>query len=78
MLGIGIGGTPEKAMLLAKESLMAPVDIHELKARGPKNRAEELRLHARPGERGLESVRQRGGDAGQAGLGLGRGFDWIH
>ena len=34
ILGIGIGGTPEKAMLLAKESLMAPVDIHELKARG--------------------------------------------
>src|SRR3546814_7912606 len=31
-------------MLLAKESLMAPVDIHELKARGPQNRAEELRL----------------------------------
>ncbi len=44
ILGIGIGGTPEKAMLLAKESLMAPVDIHELVARGPKNRAEELRL----------------------------------
>jgi fumarate hydratase class I len=44
ILGIGIGGTPEKAMLLAKESLMAPVDIHELKARGAKNRAEELRL----------------------------------
>ncbi len=44
ILGIGIGGTPEKAMLLAKESLMAPVDIHELKARGAQNRAEELRL----------------------------------
>jgi fumarate hydratase class I len=44
ILGVGIGGTPEKAMLLAKESLMAPVDIHELKARGPKTRAEELRL----------------------------------
>ena len=44
ILGIGIGGTPEKAMLLAKESLMAPVDIDELKARGPKNRIEELRL----------------------------------
>jgi fumarate hydratase, class I len=44
ILGIGIGGTPEKAMLLAKESLMAPVDIHELKVRGPKNRVEELRL----------------------------------
>jgi fumarate hydratase class I len=44
MLGIGIGGTAEKAMLLAKESLMAPIDIHELRARGPKNTAEELRL----------------------------------
>jgi fumarate hydratase class I len=44
ILGIGIGGTPEKAMLLAKESLMAPVDIHELIARGPKTRIEELRL----------------------------------
>ena len=44
ILGLGIGGTPEKAMLLAKESLMAPVDIHELIARGPKNRVEELRL----------------------------------
>jgi fumarate hydratase class I len=44
MLGIGIGGTAEKAMLLAKESLMEPVDIHELMARGPSNRVEELRL----------------------------------
>jgi fumarate hydratase class I len=44
MLGIGIGGTAEKAMLLAKESLMDPIDIQELKARGPSNRAEELRL----------------------------------
>jgi fumarate hydratase class I len=44
ILGIGIGGTPEKAMVLAKESLMGPVDIQELIARGPKNRAEELRL----------------------------------
>ncbi|PWV58708.1 fumarate hydratase [Plasticicumulans acidivorans] len=44
ILGIGIGGTPEKALLLAKESLMAPVDIQELIARGPSNRAEELRL----------------------------------
>jgi len=44
ILGIGIGGTPEKAMLLAKESLMAPVDIHDLIARGPQNRIEELRL----------------------------------
>jgi fumarate hydratase class I len=44
ILGIGIGGTAEKAMLLAKESLMEPIDIQELKARGPKTRAEELRL----------------------------------
>ena len=44
MLGIGIGGTAEKAMLLAKESLMEPIDITDLQARGPSNRAEELRL----------------------------------
>jgi fumarate hydratase class I len=44
ILGIGIGGTPEKAMLLAKESLMAPVDIDALIARGPSNRVEALRL----------------------------------
>ena len=44
ILGIGIGGTPEKAMLLAKQSLLAPVDIHELRARGPRNRREQLRL----------------------------------
>ncbi|MEJ2066165.1 MAG: fumarate hydratase, partial [Reinekea sp.] len=44
MLGIGIGGTAEKAMLMAKESLMEPIDIHELEARGASNRAEELRL----------------------------------
>ena len=44
MLGIGIGGTPEKAMELAKESLMEPIDILDLHQRGPQNRAEELRL----------------------------------
>ncbi|MDX1594053.1 MAG: fumarate hydratase [Gammaproteobacteria bacterium] len=44
ILGLGIGGTPEKAMLLAKQSLMAPIDIQELQSRGPSNRAEELRL----------------------------------
>lgn len=44
MLGIGIGGTAEKAGVLAKESLMDPIDIHELRARGPSNRVEELRL----------------------------------
>jgi len=44
MLGIGIGGTADKAMLLAKESLMQPVNIQELRDRGPANRSEELRL----------------------------------
>ena len=44
MLGIGIGGTAEKAAVLAKEALMDPVDIDELRARGPSNRIEELRL----------------------------------
>jgi fumarate hydratase class I len=44
MLGIGIGGTAEKAMLLAKESLMEAIDITGLQARGASTRAEELRL----------------------------------
>jgi fumarate hydratase class I len=44
MLGVGIGGTAEKAMLLAKEALLEPIDIQELKERGAANRAEELRL----------------------------------
>jgi fumarate hydratase, class I len=44
MLGIGIGGTAEKAMLMAKESLMAPIDMTELQARGPSSKLEELRL----------------------------------
>ena len=44
MLGIGIGGTAEKATLLAKESLFAPIDIHEIRQRGPANRIEALRL----------------------------------
>ncbi len=44
MLGIGIGGTAEKAMLLAKEALMEPIDITDLQTRGAKTRAEELRL----------------------------------
>ncbi|HEX7130658.1 MAG TPA: fumarate hydratase [Rhodanobacteraceae bacterium] len=44
MLGIGIGGTAEKAMLMAKEALMEPIDIQALIARGPANRAEELRI----------------------------------
>lgn len=44
ILGIGLGGTIDKAMCLAKESLMDPVDIHELMERGPANKLEELRL----------------------------------
>jgi fumarate hydratase class I len=44
MLGIGIGGTAEKSAVLAKESLMESVDIHELLERGPQNAEEELRL----------------------------------
>jgi fumarate hydratase class I len=44
MLGIGVGGSAEKAMLLAKQALMEPIDMHELRARGPANRLEELRL----------------------------------
>jgi len=44
ILSLGIGGTPEKAMLLAKWGMMDPINLHELVARGPKTRAEELRL----------------------------------
>jgi len=44
MLGIGVGGTAEKAMLMAKESLMEPIDMAELKARGPKSKVEEMRI----------------------------------
>src|SRR5688500_18115138 len=44
MLGIGIGGTAEKAMVMAKEVLMQPIDMAELKARGPRDRLEELRV----------------------------------
>jgi len=44
ILGIGIGGTPEKALLLAKESLLAPIDLHEIRARGPGGDIEALRL----------------------------------
>jgi fumarate hydratase, class I len=61
MLGIGIGGSAEKAMLLAKESLMQPIDIQELQARGPQTRIEELRLEL------YEKVNQLG--IGAQGLG---------
>ena len=44
MLGIGIGGTAEKAVLMAKEALMEPIDMFDLLARGPSNRLEELRI----------------------------------
>jgi fumarate hydratase class I len=44
MLGIGVGGTAEKAMLMAKEALMEPIDMAELKARGAKSKVEELRI----------------------------------
>ncbi|HET9700340.1 MAG TPA: fumarate hydratase [Burkholderiales bacterium] len=44
ILSLGIGGTPEKAMLMAKWGMMDPINMHELMARGPSNRAEELRL----------------------------------
>jgi fumarate hydratase class I len=44
MLGIGIGGTAEKAMVMAKEALMEPIDMAQLKARGPANPLEELRI----------------------------------
>jgi fumarate hydratase class I len=44
MLGIGVGGTAEKAMLLAKEALMEPIDMFDLLARGPSNKLEELRI----------------------------------
>ena len=43
-IGIGIGGTAEKAVLLAKESLMDEIDIHEIKARGPQTDIEKLRV----------------------------------
>jgi len=44
MLGIGIGGTADKAMVMAKESLMEHIDMAQLKQRGPQNKIEELRI----------------------------------
>ena len=61
MLGIGIGGTAEKAAVMAKEVLMESIDIHELKKRGPQNRIEEMRLEL------FEKVNQLG--IGAQGLG---------
>jgi fumarate hydratase class I len=55
MLGIGIGGTAEKAMLMAKEALMDPIDITDLIARGPANNLEKMRieLYRRVNELGI-------------------------
>ena len=44
ILGIGIGGSSDRAMLLAKQSLNDPIDMHDLRRRGPQNKTEELRL----------------------------------
>jgi len=44
VLGIGIGGTADKAMVMAKESLFETIDIQELKKRGPSNKIESLRV----------------------------------
>lgn len=44
MLGLGIGGTAEKAMVMAKESLMDPIDIHDLQDKGAESSAEKMRL----------------------------------
>ncbi|MBU3071055.1 fumarate hydratase [Aestuariicella sp. G3-2] len=44
ILGIGIGGTADKAMAMAKEALLDPIDIQDLQERGASTRAEELRL----------------------------------
>jgi fumarate hydratase class I len=44
LLSLGIGGSPEKAMLIAKWGMMEPINIHQLRAKGPSTRGEELRL----------------------------------
>ncbi len=61
VLGIGIGGSTEKAMVLAKESLLDPIDINELKARGAQSAEDELRLEI------MDAVNQLG--IGAQGLG---------
>ena len=53
MLGIGVGGTAEKAVLLAKESLMEDIDMYELLARGPANKLEALRIELYEGVNAL-------------------------
>ena len=63
MLGIGIGGSAEKAMVLAKEALMEPIDMHELAARGPRTTTRGAAHRAlRQGER----ARHRRAGAGRA------------
>jgi len=44
ILGLGIGGTPEKALLMAKESLMTPIDMDQIIEHGPRDDIEALRL----------------------------------
>lgn len=61
ILSIGVGGTAEKAMLMAKEALMDPIDIQELIASGPQTAAEKLRVEL------YEKVNQLG--IGAQGLG---------
>ncbi|MBX2807511.1 MAG: fumarate hydratase [Cellvibrionaceae bacterium] len=61
ILGLGVGGTAEKAMLLAKEALLEPIDIQALQQRGASDRAEQLRLEL------YEKVNQLG--IGAQGLG---------
>ncbi len=58
LLGVGVGGTPEKAMMLAKESLMEPIDMAALKERGAQNHEEELRLELFEKVNALASVRR--------------------
>jgi hypothetical protein len=62
MLGIGIGGTAEHCVLLAKESLMEPIDMAQLKARGPQNDIE--RCASRSSTRSTRSASARRGWAG--------------
>ncbi len=61
VLGIGLGGSAEKAMVMAKQGLMDPIDIQDLIARGPNSATEELRLEL------FEKVNQLG--IGAQGLG---------
>jgi len=44
MIGIGVGGTAEKAMLMAKSSLMEPIDINEIKDKSNPSEIEKLRI----------------------------------